>query len=153
MSYIDKNMLADEKILFRTKKSLVIFTYPIIWTIFSIFATFYMPQFDFLEKLIWAPWLVAFIAWFYTWLEYATSDFVVTNKRVMMKEGFFVRHTTELRLTAVAQVQVDQSLLGQMFDYGVVSINAFGAYDAFSVIARPFQFQKAVNEQLDKLVS
>lgn len=152
MSYIEKNLLPDERILFRTKKSLIIFAYPIFWTIFSIFATIYMTSDDILKNIIWAPWLVALTLWVYIWLEYITSDFVVTNKRVMMKEGFFIRHTNEMRISAVSQVNVDQSLLGQMLNYGIVSINAFGAYDAFSVISQPFIFQKTVNEQLDKLV-
>ena len=152
MSYIDKNLLPDEQILFRTKKHIIIFSYPIFWTVLSIVATLYLRNDYLLQNIIWAPWLVTLIFWIYTWLEYITSDFVVTNKRVMMKEGFFIRHTNELRISAVSQVSVNQSLLGQMLDYGIVSINAFGGYDSFSVISRPVLFQKYVNEELDKLV-
>lgn len=153
MSYIEKNLLPSERILFQTKKHIIVFTYPVIWTLLSIVASFYMAHDALLSKVIWTPWLVALVLWLYTWLEYATSAFVVTNKRVMMKEGFFIRHTNEMRLSAISQVNVDQSLLGQILNYGMVSINAFGAYDSFSVISQPFEFQKSVNEQLDKIVS
>lgn len=70
----------------------------------------------------------------------------------MMREGFFFRHMAEIRLNTLSQINVDQSLLGQLLGYGIVSLNAFGAFDAFTMIARPIEFQKCANEQLDKLV-
>jgi uncharacterized membrane protein YdbT with pleckstrin-like domain len=153
MSYIDKNLLPDEKIMFRTKKHVVLFLWPLIWTLFALYATEYMTHNDLLVKMIFAPWLIALVLWTHAALEYQTSEFVVTNKRVMMREGFFTRHSNEMRLTAISQVNVDQSLVGQMMNYGTVYINAFGAFDAYTLIASPFQFQKNVNEQLDKAVS
>lgn len=150
MTYLDKNLLKDERILFRTKKHMIIFFLPIVWTIFSQFASTYMQADPILVKVQWAPWLLAFIFWSYVGLEYATSEFAVTNKRVMMREGFFYRHMNETRLTTISQVNIDQSLLGWMLNYGTVSINAFGAYDAFTLVAKPIVFQKVVNEELDK---
>lgn len=151
MSYIDKNLLPDERILFRTKKHVIIFLIPLFWTIFSIYASSYMRSNPILVKLDWTPWVVALIFWGYSGLEYIFSEFAVSNKRVMMREGFFYRHTNEMRLVTISQVNVDQSLLGQILDYGIVSINAFGAFDAYPMIAKPFTFQKYVNEQLDTL--
>jgi uncharacterized membrane protein YdbT with pleckstrin-like domain len=151
MSYIDKNLLPDEKILFRTRKHLIIFFFPVAWLIFCGFAVPYMQANPILAKLDWAPWLVALIFWGQVGLDWITSEFAVTNKRVMMREGFFYRHANEMRISAIAQVNVDQSLLGQVLNYGSVSINAFGATDAYSMIAKPFIFQKCVNEQLDKI--
>jgi uncharacterized membrane protein YdbT with pleckstrin-like domain len=152
MSYIDKNLLQDERIQFRTKKHLIIFFFPVVWLIFSIYATDYMRSNPFLIKLAWVPWLLALIFWGYVWLEYVTSEFAVTNKRVMMREGFFNRHANEVRLSAISQVTIDQSLIGQLLNYGVVSINAFGAFDTYTMIDKPFAFQKNVNEELDKVV-
>jgi len=151
MSYIDSNLMKDERVQFRTKKHLIIYVFPLAWTIFSAYASPYMRANPFLVKLAWLPWLLALIFWLYVWLEYVTSEFVVTNKRIMMREGFFFRHTNETRLAAVSQVNVDQSLLGRMLGYGIVSINAFGAFDYFPSIARPVLFQRYVNEELDKV--
>jgi uncharacterized membrane protein YdbT with pleckstrin-like domain len=151
MSYIDKNLITDERILFRTKKHIIVFFYPVVLTIFSFFASDYMQSNLVLAKFQWAPWLVTLIFWLYVWLEYATSEYAVTNKRVMMREGFFHRHANEMRLSAISQVTVDQSLVGQLLNYGVVTINAFGAFDSFSKISHPAAFQKYVNEQGDKV--
>lgn len=152
MSYIDRNLLPEERILFRTKKHLIIFFLPAALTVFSLFITGYLQADPVLATIDWAPWLLALIFWIYYGLNYLTSEFAVTNKRVMMREGFFNRHTNEMRLTTISQVNVNQSLLGQMLNYGNITINAFGVSDSFSLLANPFTFQKSVNEQLDRLV-
>jgi uncharacterized membrane protein YdbT with pleckstrin-like domain len=151
MSYIDRNLLSDERILFRVRKHYIIFFVPIVIALFSVYAANYMHNNLILAKLVFVPVLVALIVWAYVGLEYVTSEYAVTTKRVMMREGFFYRHANEVRLTTISQVKVDQSLLGQLLNYGTISINAFGAFDSFPLISHPFEFQKQVNQQLDNL--
>jgi uncharacterized membrane protein YdbT with pleckstrin-like domain len=152
MSYIDRNLLQDEQVRFRTKKHMIIFLAPLVLTIFSIFATRYMLGNPILVKVIWAPWVVLALYWGAIFIEYLFSEYAVTNRRVMMREGFFYRHANETRLAAISQVNIDQSLLAQILNYGTVSINAFGAYDAFPLVSKPYEFQRQVNEQLDRTV-
>lgn len=156
-------LLPDERVLFQTKKHVIIFFYPLIWTLVValVVALVVPPQFfsTMMEQLrlpaILNPmlfiWGSVAVFWGYIWLQYAVSEFIVTNKRLIMREGFFNRHIQELRLPTISQVNVDQSLVGQLLDYGIVSVNAFGVYDSFTVIAKPNQFQQKVNEQLDSL--
>lgn len=148
MSYIDNNLLPDERILFRTRKHVVIFFFPVLVTILSFYIAGYMHENSALASLEWVPWFISAVLGGYAGLEFAFSEYAVTNMRIMMREGFFYRHTNEMRLSAISQVGVNQSLFGQMLNYGFVVINAFGAYDAFSMVAQPFLFQKCVNEQL-----
>ena len=153
MSYIDRNLLSDERILFRTRKHLIIFFWPVVWLIFSYYASSYMGANQLLHAVQWTPWAVAALLWSVVGLSYYTSEFAVTNKRIMMREGFFTRHANEMRLTAISQVNVDQNLIGQMINFGTVSINAFGAFDSYTLISNPGGFQRCVNEQIDKAVS
>lgn len=153
MSYIDRNLLPSETIVFRTRKSIIIFLVPFILTLLALFVSPYMLSNPLLEKLTFAPWIVVFIFWAVNLIDYFSSEYAVTDKRIMMREGFFTRHANEMRLTAISQVNVEQSLIGVMLNYGTVSINAFGAFDAYPLISSPFRFQKTVNQQLDLLVS
>jgi uncharacterized membrane protein YdbT with pleckstrin-like domain len=149
MSYIDKNLLTDEKIIFRTKKHLIIFFIPMLWTAATLFC--YFNENPYLVKASILPAIAGFGAWLNSLLIYVTSEFAVTNKRIMMKEGFFFRHSNEIRLATVAKVSVNQSLLAQLLNYGTVNLDPFGGKtDSFSEIASPFVFQKEVQEQLDK---
>ena len=152
MSYIDRNLLPSERIMFRTKRSKILFFYPLVLLVLSIYVTSYMLQNPILAKVVLAPWIVTGILFAYAFLEYATSEYAVTDKRIMMREGFFTRRANEVRLTAISQVNVDQTLIGQILNYGTVSINAFGASDAYPLISHPHQFQRTVNQQIDALV-
>lgn len=149
MSYIDRNLIAGERILFRTKKHFIIFFFPAAWTIFAIYASRYMETQPFLNQLVWVPGAIALFLWAYYGLEYLFSEYVVTDKRIMMREGFFFRHTNEMRINTISQVNVDQSLLGQLLNYGILRIQAFGAQDYFTTISRPGEFQRSVNQQAD----
>jgi uncharacterized membrane protein YdbT with pleckstrin-like domain len=83
------------------------------------------------------------------WITYITSDFAVTNLRVIMREGFFIRRITDTRLNTISHVSIDQSLLGQFLNYGTVVINGFGgSQDSFVLVATPNEFQKSVQRQL-----
>lgn len=153
MSYIDRNLLPDEQIIFRTKKHLVIFAFPVLVLILCAYASAYMGGNQILSRVQWVPWVVTLLIWACVGLNYYTSEFAVTNKRIMMREGFFTRHSNEMRLTTISQVNVDQNIIGTMADFGTVSINAFGVSDFYSMINHPIHFQRAVNEQLDKATS
>lgn len=151
MTSIEANLLADEQVQFRTKKHLIIFFFPVLAVIISVYAFQFMHANMILTKVEWAPSLIALIYFLFVWLDYITSQFVVTNKRIMMREGFFVRHSAELRIGTISQINVEQSLIGQIFDYGMISMAAFGAADTFSMIAHPLTFRKYANEQLDRV--
>src|SRR3982750_2282919 len=97
MRSIDKNLFADETILFRTKKSFIIFLSPICWTIAFIFCFFHSNPYVVHASVI--PAVAAIFFWFNQWIQYIFSDFVITNKRILMREGFFYRHTNDTRLT------------------------------------------------------
>ncbi len=150
MSLIDKTLLPDEQIFYRTKKHFIIFFAPLIWIIAAIF--FLLNPNPWIVKAAIAPGAVALLTAMNKWLDYITSEYVVTNKRILMKEGFFFRHSNELRLATISNMTVNQSLLGQWLDYGMVIINPFGGNnDVFPYIAHPLEFQKQAQAQLDKI--
>lgn len=150
MSILDKNLLPDEQITFRTKKSMIIFLIPVILTLFTLF--FLVNSNPYVFKISFLPAIAAAISWLTQSLLYNTSEFAVTTKRIIMREGFFIRHTNDTRLSTIANISVDQGLLGQMLDYGTVILHAFGGdADPFMQIAAPNEFRKQMQIQLDRL--
>jgi uncharacterized membrane protein YdbT with pleckstrin-like domain len=61
-------------------------------------------------------------AWFLRW----TTETDVTNLRVVHKSGFIRRRTFEMSLDKVESVDVNQSILGRIFNYGDVTILGVG---------------------------
>ena len=56
------------------------------------------------------------LAWFIRWI----TEFAVTDRRVISKRGFIMRDTDEMNMDKVESVDVDQSILGRLLDYGTV---------------------------------
>ena len=61
-------------------------------------------------------------AWFHRW----TTETDVTNLRVVHKTGFIKRRTFEMSLDKVESVDVNQSILGRLMNYGDVTVRGVG---------------------------
>jgi hypothetical protein len=151
MTFLESQLLPDEKVLFKTKKHLIVFLNPLLFTLLAMAANIYMASNPILYRLQYLPWLMAAILWLHSGLIYLTSEFAITNKRIYMREGFFFIHTNIMRLSAVVDVAVRQSLLGQALHYGSLTVNALGSVDTFIDIADPEGFKRTLTIALDKL--
>jgi uncharacterized membrane protein YdbT with pleckstrin-like domain len=56
-----------------------------------------------------------------------TTEIAVTDRRVIFKTGILRRRSIEMNMDKVESVDVDQSILGRMFDFGTVLIRGTGA--------------------------
>lgn len=80
----------------------------------------------------------------YVFVQYSTTEAAVTNKRVVTKSGFVFRKTIELRLQKVESVQVHQSIVGRILNYGDIQVAGAGTpQEAVKYISRPMEFRKA----------
>jgi predicted Zn finger-like uncharacterized protein len=82
-------------------------------------------------------------------IRYFTSDFVVTNQRVLIKDGALNRRSLEILLVKVESVSVSQPILGRFFGYGTICIGGTGGTkEGFPAIASPLDFCRHVREQI-----
>ena len=80
-------------------------------------------------------------AWFHRW----TTETDVTNMRVVHKTGFIKRRTFEMSLDKDESVDVNQSILGRLMNYGDVTIQGVGeGTQTISTIASPLSFRSAI---------
>ena len=87
-----------------------------------------------------AVWFL-FQAWFRRW----TTEIAVTNRRIIRKEGFIWRKTTEIALDKVESVDVVQSIAGRLLDYGDVRVHGTGqAIETMRMISAPIAFRNRV---------
>ena len=78
-------------------------------------------------------------AWFHRW----TTETDVTNLRVVHKTGFIQRQTFEMSLDKVESVDVNQSILGRIFNYGDVTIFGVGeGGKTINTIASPLRISQ-----------
>lgn len=79
------------------------------------------------------------------WIKMKTTDFAVTNRRVILKHGWLNRHTQELSVESVEGVTLDQSIIARLFGYGRVVVSGTGdALIVFPPMANPVAFRRAI---------
>jgi uncharacterized membrane protein YdbT with pleckstrin-like domain len=80
-------------------------------------------------------------AWFIRWI----TEFAVTDRRVIYKCGFIKRHTVEMNMDKIESVDVDQSLLGRMLNYGTIHVLGTGeGIESLRRIAAPLALRNAI---------
>ena len=92
-----------------------------------------------------AFWLAAAVTFASAWFRRWTIEIDVTNRRVVYKEGFVKRHTIEMNMDKVESVDVDQSLLGRIFNYGNITVRGTGSsFEPLKMIDHPLRFRSQV---------
>ena len=78
------------------------------------------------------------------YVRFKSVELALTNKRVIVKHGFIRRQTVEMNLNKVESIQVQQGVLGRLFDFGTLVVAGTGASHApLAGIADPMGFRKA----------
>jgi hypothetical protein len=82
-------------------------------------------------------------------IRYVTSEFAVTDKRVLGKVGFIERESDETLLSKIEAIAVDQNVIGRMLGFGTLTITGTGGtQEAFSGISDPLQFRRQIQSQI-----
>jgi len=82
-----------------------------------------------------------FYAWFIRWI----TEFTVTDRRVIYKQGFIYRRTVEMNMDKVETVDVNQSVLGRILDYGTIHVRGTGqGIEHLHRIASPLAIRNAI---------
>jgi uncharacterized membrane protein YdbT with pleckstrin-like domain len=88
--------------------------------------------------------ILLFSAWFKRW----TTEVAVTDRRIIYKEGFIRRRTIEMHMDKVESVDVEQSILGRMFNYGDILVRGVGTgFEPLKNIDSPLEFRNHVTAE------
>ena len=90
---------------------------------------------------------IGVIVFLYMMIRKWTTERVLTNIRFIQKTGWIVRHTEEIRIDRMEKVNLNQSLLGRILDYGDIKISGVGTGEIkLKMIDSPIDFQKKLND-------
>ena len=79
------------------------------------------------------------------WLRWWVTEIAVTDRRVIYKKGLIRRRTNEMNMDKVESVQIDQSILGRMLDYGDVTILGTGeGFETLRTVANPIELRNSI---------
>lgn len=148
MSYTESQLLPGERIIYQAHLHWLPFL-----PAYLLAAVLALAGFAGLVMEVWWLAIAGFIAaapvvaW--TYITQTTSEFSVTDRRVVIKVGFIRRRTHETMLAKVETIGVEQSLIGRLLDYGtIVVMGTGGTREPFRNIARPLEFRRQVQSQI-----
>lgn len=173
MGYVNDNLMPNEKVLFTAKVHPAIFLPSIISLIMSIAILIYglrnpaitsqpvtaTPEVNssnvsivFLMFLCMVGFLLvySFSLGIRALITISTTEFGITNRRVIAKKGFIRRHTLELLLSKVESVSVNQNVLGRLLNFGTVTITGTGGTkESFHAIVDPIEVRKKIHQIIE----
>jgi hypothetical protein len=145
LGYIERNLRDGEKIIATAHLHPIIFLWPAVLTLL------------FLSFGGGARWLAIIpLIWLgLVYLGYSSSEFAVTNRRIIAKWGVArTRHSVETNLDKVEAVIINQSFLGSRLNYGSIIVKGVGGSgEPFPSIANPMEFRGQILEHTTQLAA
>jgi Bacterial PH domain len=83
-----------------------------------------LPQPQLLASLSLVAWGAAICLW--RFINMWSTEIAVTSRRLVYKRGWIARHTDEIALNRLEEVNLRQSILGRIFDYGALRLAGTG---------------------------
>jgi uncharacterized membrane protein YdbT with pleckstrin-like domain len=146
MSYVDKHLMSGEKIIYQTKLNWTVYFKGFV--VFILGLSLMKVDVTFGGLLVFVGLLILGV----TYLKIKSSEFAVTDKRVLIKVGILKTQSLETMLNKVEGIHVEQGVIGKMVNSGSIVVRGTGGTNnPFSNIDKPFEFRSAVNEQISKL--
>lgn len=148
--YIDEILQPGEKVLYSTNAHWMFYLPAIAaWAVVVVFLVLSRMTTDAVMLICLSLAAIAALAALYwtviAWFRRATTETDVTNFRIVHKTGFIKRRTFEMSLDKVESVDVNQSILGRIMNYGDVTILGVGeGRETIRTIAEPLAFRNSI---------
>ena len=146
MSYIKTNLTNNEELKYHSRISLkpILINYSALIIIGFFFGygirDWYLGlTISLLIFIIYLPFVL---------IDYFGSEFGVTGKRVISKKGIISRNASEMNLSSIESVNVDQGIIGRILNYGSVKISGRGTTTVdFRNIDEPVKVRKLIQNK------
>ena len=148
MGYVEHHLLPGENVTHRAHLHKIIFLVPGLFALAAAAgaAFAFVSDRPLIAGLLLAAGAVPLV---WTTVAYRSSEFAVTDKRVIVKVGWIQRRTLETMLGKVEGVGVDQTFTGRVLGFGTITVTGTGGTkEQFANIASPLEFRRQVQAQI-----
>lgn len=148
MGYVESHLLPGEEIVHRGHLHKIVYLVPVLIALVLMLGAglaFSAQSFTLAGSAL----VLALIPLIWAQIVYTSSEFAVTNKRVVIKVGFIQRRTLETLLGKVEGIEVSQGVVARMLDFGTLTVTGTGGTrETFQTIAAPLEFRRQVQAQV-----
>lgn len=152
MSYVTSHLLPNEYVEHLGKTTFLYVVPPLLGMILFLIiggvAVEEIEEVGVIAFIIAGLFLISFIS---RCIVAATSEFAITNKRVILKKGFISIQVSDIALDRCDGVSFDQGFWGRLLGYGIVTTGSIGARaQKYPALAQPGVFRNALFLIMDK---
>jgi uncharacterized membrane protein YdbT with pleckstrin-like domain len=161
MSYVERNLIPGEKIMYRTGIHWSVLVGPTI--VAAIIAAPGIALLAYRDRIAGnqipvdavsaagiALLVAAAIVLAYNVIKRNATEIAVTDRRVIIKTGMTSRRSLEIMIAKVESIGIDETVMGRVLGYGTVVIHGTGGTpEPFRKIAHPSEFRREVQQQVD----
>jgi uncharacterized membrane protein YdbT with pleckstrin-like domain len=151
MSYVDKNLMPREQVIYRGHLHWAVYFSPAMLILIALAIIVVSLVYNAGAIVNGIGGFILFIGlcgFLLRWIRVKTSEFAVTDKRVIIKTGVIRRRSIELLLRQVEAIRVEQGIMGRILGYGTIIVGGTGGTaESFSEISNPLEFRRQVQIQ------
>lgn len=152
MGYVEDNLAPGENLITKAQLHWGIFVAPALNSfLFLLLLVFsYIGELNIICSCItWIFFVATILVLIRTGFTLISTEFGLTDRRIIAKRGFIKRDSLELMLNRVESIAVDQPLIGRLLGYGsIVVTGTGGTKHEYPAIANPMELRNQVNNQL-----
>jgi uncharacterized membrane protein YdbT with pleckstrin-like domain len=145
MGYINKHLMTGERIVYTAYLHGIIYAPPIL--VFVPFLVLCVAAPEDLSFILLLLALICCSLWAVN--IQGGKQFVLTSRRVIVKEGIVMRKVNELMLRKCESIQVEQSVLGRLLGYGTLYVTTGEQTNCYKMIKDPVTFSTQINQQIE----
>ena len=126
-TYVEQSLAPTERIIYRGQWPWIFWFWA--WMALILFGVFLVGIFIFVRSAV----------------KMSTTEFAVTNQRVILKRGWLNRSTDELAVESVEGVELEQNFIERLFGYGKLIVSGKGdTHIYFPPMRDPVSFRRAI---------
>jgi len=141
--------MVNEQVVYEANLHYIVYTSPCLVALLAI-GFLFIPDLEWMWRIIpmLAVWLGAFI---WAIAINGGKQYVVTTRRLIFKRGIIRRNSFELLLRKCEGIQIEQSIMGRILNYGSVLVTTGEATNRYDHIKNPLKFSTCINQQIDNV--
>ncbi|MBA2657594.1 MAG: PH domain-containing protein [Tatlockia sp.] len=115
--------MADSETVYLAKLHWILFFWPVVFICIAMFIGVEIVQLKEVALLF----VVISLIWIaMTWVNYQFSSLTIRKKQVILRTGMMVRQTIDIPIAKIETIDIRQSVLGSIFQYGNLIITGTG---------------------------
>jgi uncharacterized membrane protein YdbT with pleckstrin-like domain len=160
MDYLNKALMNGERIIYRSRPHWVLFLPALVWFGITLVFSYLIPKnvqmmtqillnLSPYQIIMLATMIITVLVFVSGYINFAFTEFTITNKRILMKTGLIQRNIVEILLTRVESIIINQNVGGRLLDYGSITlVGTGGSRDPFNFVPQPLKFRSYLEQEI-----